>query len=731
VSERTAFMLSAFMRWLDLPPKRQPKFLRELGVFFIAVVLILFIDFNSFSPEVIEGHEAPKTIVAPRAISFVDERKTAELRRLEEERVEPVITHIDNAEAEMISRFSRFMGELSRFTQDWRDRDPMELREEIIASYFHSDKLFDEEGLRTSVGLSSAEIDRLNVTGRQMLMNFNQTVISARTLDSIRNEVKKNTDSMPGQPGFKKLLTDIVRNTLMVNSIEDEKATRARREAASRSVTPVKRSFQKGQKIVDRGVIVTADDVYVLKTLEKQLQKNRALAFLGNLLLAGLLLTICLAHLRLTRHQILKESELFRLTAGLWIATLLLAKVVIAVASAYDQMELCLLLSPLPAIGLLMVLLLDFQLAVFHQLLLGILLYVLAEANARIAIVSLLGGAIGILSLHASKEGNLRGMIGWAGLKAGMANSVALIGLLMLDAENMTLSNWRSILMTVSCGFGNGVVAGIAANGVLPYVESFFALATGSRLLELADLSQPLMKRLAEEASGTYQHSIMVANLSEAAANEINADGLLAKIGAYFHDIGKLKRPLYFVENQTTTNQHDQLTPYMSSLILVGHIRDGADLAREYALPERVISLISQHHGTTLISYFYEQAKTDTDGQPVSEERFRYPGPKPQTKEAAIIMLADAVEAASRTLPQHTHSRIEGLVKKIVENKLNDENQLDESDLTLKDIERIEQTFIRVLTSMYHGRIDYPGKLSNQPKGGPDGNTHQQSPKED
>lgn len=730
MSERQP-ILAKFMHWLDIPIKRQQPFLREFGIFFAAVVIILFIDFNSFSPEVIEGHEAPKTIVAPRAISFVDERKTAELRRLEEERVAPVVTLNEEAVSEITTRFEEFMPNLGRFTQDWRERNPDELPQDTIASYFHSGKLLDDEGLRASLTLTSNEIDRLNEVGRKILPTFTQAVMTSHTIDSVRADVRNVVDRWSGKPRFKEILTEIIRNSLVVNSIEDEAATREKREKAGKSVTPVKRNFQKGQKIIDRGVIVSADDVYVIRTIEKQLQKNRTLAFFGNTILSGLLLMICLAHLRLTRHQILKESELFRLMAGLWIATLLFSKIVIAIGSAYDQIEICLLLSPLPAIGLLMVLLLDFQMALFHQLLLGILLFVLAEADARIAIVSLLGGVLGTLVLHSSKEGNLRGMIGWAGLKAGFANAVALVGLLMLDAENVTASNIRTILITISCGFGNGVVSGIAVNGVLPYVESFFALATGSRLLELADLSQPLMKRLAEEAPGTYQHSMMVANLSEAAANEINADGLLAKIGAYFHDIGKLKRPLYFVENQTTTNQHDQLTPYMSSLILVGHVRDGADLAREYALPERVVSLITQHHGTTLISYFYEQAKTDTEGQAVSEERFRYPGPKPQTKESAIIMLADAVEAASRTLPQHTHSRIEGLVKKIVENKLNDENQLDESDLTLKDIERIEQTFIRVLTSMYHGRIDYPGKLSNQPKGGSDGNPSQQPAKEE
>jgi putative nucleotidyltransferase with HDIG domain len=300
-----------------------------------------------------------------------------------------------------------------------------------------------------------------------------------------------------------------------------------------------------------------------------------------------------------------------------------------------------------------------------------------------------------------------------------------MLAFILLDTESFSAMNVQEILMVAGFGLMNGVFSGILANGVLPYMESMFSLATSSRLLELADLSQPLLKRLAEEAPGTYQHSVAVATLAEAAANGINADPLLTKIAAYFHDIGKLKRPMYFSENQSDENRHDQVTPYMSSLILIGHIRDSLDLGREYGLPERVLSIMSQHHGTTLISYFFEEAKKNKDGEEVNEERFRYPGPKPQTKEAAIVMLADSVEAAARTLPQHTHSKIEGLVQKIIEHKLNDENQLDESDLTLKDIEKIEQIFVRTISSMYHGRIDYPGKLSNQPKGATDGSSDQ------
>jgi len=289
------------------------------------------------------------------------------------------------------------------------------------------------------------------------------------------------------------------------------------------------------------------------------------------------------------------------------------------------------------------------------------------------------------------------------------------------------------MLMAAAFGIGNGIFTGILVNGTLPYLENAFALASGSRLLELTDLSQPLLRRMAEEAPGTYQHSIAVATLSEAAAAEINADALLAKIGGYFHDIGKLKRPMYFAENQKKgENQHDHLTPYMSSLILVGHIRDGIDLGREYGLPESVVNFIGQHHGTSLISYFYDQAKNSTTDGQVSQDRFRYGGPKPQTKETAIVMLADSVEASARTLPQHTHNRVEALVKKIVRGKMEDDQQLDQSELTLKDIETIEQTFVKVILSMYHGRIEYPGKYANQPveKGDTDGGSHQQPPKE-
>lgn len=735
MSEGSRLVLSSFLEWLEIPQKRQRAFLGQLGIILVGVVLILFLDPSSFSPEVVEGMVCPKTIRSPKNLSFVDERKTEELRRVEEEKVESVIKRIENAELDMMTRFNHFISLLDPFYRDCHLRSSVDFTEPLIASYFPSDRLLENDGIRDVAGLSNSEFERLKTESRQILQNLGQNIITSRNLENARGQIRKHVLDLPGGGTFRRLMTEIVRNGLSVNAIEDEKATRQRRELAARAVTPVKRSFQKGQKIIDEGVIVTADDVYVLRTIESQIHKNRVLSLMGNSILAAILIFTSVIHLRITRHTILKDPDLFRLMGTLWMVALLLGKIVYSFGNAYEQHGLAILLTPLPAIGLLMATLLDFQVAIFHQMLLGVLLFVVAESNAKFAIVSMLGGLAGILAWQtAAKDGSVRSQIGWSGMRIGIVNAFSMLALLMLDAEAFSLMNVSSIFILMAFGFTNGLIAGVVANGMLPYLESMFALATGSRLLELTDLSQPLLKRLAEEAPGTYQHSIMTSTLAEAAALEIHADALLTKIGAYFHDIGKMKRPLYFVENQSDKNQHDQLTPYMSSLILVGHIRDGVDIAREFGLPDRVAAFIREHHGTTLISYFYEKAKVKTEGgegQEVNEERFRYPGPKPQTKETAIVMLADSVEAAARTLSGRTHGQIEGLVHKIIENKMNDENQLDESDLTLKDIEKIEQSFVRVLTSMYHARIDYPGKMSNQSKGGTDGSTHQQPAKED
>ncbi len=272
------------------------------------------------------------------------------------------------------------------------------------------------------------------------------------------------------------------------------------------------------------------------------------------------------------------------------------------------------------------------------------------------------------------------------------------------------------LLREASWASASILVSATAMTGLLPLVEKAFGVQTDLSLLELGDASHPLLRRLAQRAPGTYNHSINVASIAEAAADSIGANGLLVRVGAYFHDIGKMFKPEYFIENQSQgINQHDSLQPAMSTLVIIAHVKDGADLARSHHLPQPIIDFILQHHGTTLVEYFYREAarrsEEDPNGESVSDKDFRYPGPKPQTLEAAVLMLADTVESASRTLVDPTPARINGLVNAISQKKMAD-GQFDHCGLTFQQLDRIRQSLVKSLTAIYHARVKYPGQQS-------------------
>jgi putative nucleotidyltransferase with HDIG domain len=255
------------------------------------------------------------------------------------------------------------------------------------------------------------------------------------------------------------------------------------------------------------------------------------------------------------------------------------------------------------------------------------------------------------------------------------------------------------------------MVAGFIVLGILPFIERTFRITTSMTLLELADVSQPLLRRLALEAAGTYNHSLQVATLAEAAAESIGANSLLCRVGSYYHDIGKIHKPDYFVENQLgRESRHLNLSPSLSLRIILAHVKDGVELAKECNLPTSIFPIIQQHHGTTLVEYFYHQAMTQTEpdaGPRLSETEFRYPGPKPRSREAAIVMVCDCVESAARTMSEPTASRIESLVHDLTLKRLHD-GQFDDADLTLRELALIEQALCKAMVGIYHGRIAYP-----------------------
>lgn len=291
------------------------------------------------------------------------------------------------------------------------------------------------------------------------------------------------------------------------------------------------------------------------------------------------------------------------------------------------------------------------------------------------------------------------------GLFLGIINMAAIVCLNLITGNIFNDLLWRLLM-----GFIGGIFTGILVAGITPLFESVFGFITDIKLLELANLNQPLFQKMIIEAPGTYHHSIIVSSLTEAAAEAIGANSLLVKVSSYYHDIGKLKKPQYFIENQhNSENKHDKLSPKMSSLIIISHVKDGCELAAGAKLGRLIINLIRQHHGTSIVSYFYDKAKKDKDEsiRSLSESDFRYPGPKPQTKEAGLIMLGDVIEASSRTLSNPTPARIRSLVRERIEGIYMD-GQLDECELTLSNLNTIAETFTKILTGIFHHRVDYP-----------------------
>jgi putative nucleotidyltransferase with HDIG domain len=295
------------------------------------------------------------------------------------------------------------------------------------------------------------------------------------------------------------------------------------------------------------------------------------------------------------------------------------------------------------------------------------------------------------------------------GIYAGLVAFLTTLGVGRLNEQPLAMP-----LLSDAARFGLwGVVAGFLMTGLLTSIESLFGILTDLRLLELGDPSRPLLQELVQRAPGTYNHSINVASIAEAATERIGGRGLLVRVGAYYHDIGKMLKPHYFVENQgQEANRHEALVPAMSTLIIIAHVKDGADLARQHNLPEPIVDFIQQHHGTTLVEYFYRRAcERDKDRDPeapnVSETSFRYPGPKPQTKEAAVLMLADAVESACRSLVEPTPPRIENVVEDIAMKRLLD-GQFDDCELTLRELRTIQDSLVKSLIAVYHGRVKYP-----------------------
>jgi len=429
----------------------------------------------------------------------------------------------------------------------------------------------------------------------------------------------------------------------------------------------------------------------------------------GISLISALLLIILYKDLMRYKPSIYKDYRLMLLIGTLLLSNLIIGNVFYYILKGFTEWlgnidpQLSIYAIPLSMGCMLTALLVDIHTAIVFSVITSLLAGVWLE-NPLYSIFTFAAGLTGAFGVIRCKK---RSAIWRAGLFVSLVSVLTSITITLLSRKFLTIET------PIGAGFAflNGIIVATLVSAFLPLLEYFFKLTTDISLLELLDLNQPVMRNLLVMAPGTYHHSIIVGNLVESAAEAVGVNPLLARVSAYYHDIGKVKMPEYFIENQTgTVSKHEKLAPHMSSLILISHVKEGIELAREHNLPESVINILQQHHGTSLITYFYQKAKEqhgDTE-ESVSEEAYRYPGPKPKTRVAALVLMADAVEAASRVLVAPTHARVSALVERVINHFFID-GQLNDCELTLKDLQEIKKHFIYTLNSMFHRRVDYPG----------------------
>jgi putative nucleotidyltransferase with HDIG domain len=516
------------------------------------------------------------------------------------------------------------------------------------------------------------------------------------------------TSSFP--PGVQQSVTEIARKLLQPNLTFNKKETEERKKKAVDAIKPVFFQVKRGEMIIREGERVREEHIPRLKAFAAGKRRgNPVSAAVGTAIFVAFVVLFGFLYLRQFKSTVPWNSRALLLLALLLVGNILGVRVFMVVAHALVESfpivepGIILYALPLTAGGILVAIFFDFQVGILFALMTSLLIGTLLRDNLSVAVLALLGNLVAAFRVHQYRQ---RSSILLTGLLIGLANVVVLMAFGLMSSN---LFSWQRVYEAF-CGLLGGVTAAVAVSAVLPLLESLFKLTTDIKLLELASLNHPLLRQLTMHAPGTYHHSMLVGTLAEAAAESIGANALLARVGSYYHDIGKMLTPEYFVENQAgRANKHDRLSPSMSALIIMAHVKDGIKLAKEYKLPQRIIDMIPQHHGTNLITYFYNKAKEleDPSVQQVHEGDYRYPGPKPQTREAAIVMLADKAEAASRALTEPTPQRIAGLVQRTVSNIFMD-GQLDECDLTLRDLQKISDAFVRTLLAIHHHRVEYP-----------------------
>ncbi|MFO7984052.1 MAG: HDIG domain-containing protein [Desulfuromonadales bacterium] len=711
---------------------------RSVLIFVLAAIIAVIIvpKGGSIPDYYVPGDIVSRDIKAPRDLNVPDMELTEKRRKEAEAGVRPVYDYDPAAGQEAAGRlgevFSVFRavesqdvpaGELTKIAESTLGTELSEKQVSVLKRLAGQEAMHHEifRSVRQALSrkivanrkLFQADLDKgvvirnLQTQSETKTEDLSDVIGIGQGQDVLRDRVLQIDDLDEAEA---RLLVESLGGLLRPNLTFNKNATEDRTVFAREEVAPVFYQIKKGEMIAREGERVTPGQIKKLQAMRQIGSDASTLrTTLGLLLCTGLL--IFTAHryaMRNVRKYRPDNRDLLFLSMTL-IGFFILIKLAIFVSAALEgalpAIESTTYFYAFPfAIGAMLVrIVLNSEVALVFCMISALLVGFLFGNSLSIAIYALLGSLAGAHWVGQCKE---RTTLLRAGLWISLTNLALIVGLQLLLGRPFDMQ----LLYKAGFGVSNGFFCAVIVTGMIPIVEGLFKYTTDIKLLELANMNSPVLRELMIRAPGTYHHSVIVGNLVEAAAEEINANPLMARVAAYYHDIGKIRKPLYFIENVGGhENRHDKLAPSMSALVLTAHVKDGIEMAREAKLGRELIEIIRQHHGTALIKFFYDKAKSkSTPGvQHIDERDYRYPGPKPQTREAALIMLADAVEAASRTLTDPTPARIQGMVQKIINNIFID-GQLDECELTLKDMHSIAKSFNRILAGIFHHRVDYP-----------------------
>lgn len=664
---------------------------KRIFLFTITAILIYFILMIVVTPKrykLNEGDIATVDIKAPRDI--IDEEATNLKEQEVAAKVEKKFTLKNEIKIEASDNVKGFFDKLINLKSNNIDEKSKIAELKKIDTINLSDSEY-KELLDLSVD-KDTELQWIALTAIDKAYE-NQIEEDSKAIADAKSIVDEYLSRQGLESNIEVILREICESQVKANYFFDQSKTDEAIKEALKGVSKV--MIKKNQIIVKEGEPITQKQINILTELGligEDISKDYIYTYIILFFYVLFVLILQYIYMKNENNKILNNTKLVFLILLLNLLSLIIARVFTLVS---------VFLIPIACTPILMTVFLGSKISIvinsFNLLFIGIII----GFDPQIILVAIVANIISSLTL---KKVNQRNDILYS--TAYLAVSSAII---VLSSGILLSNNIKRILIDVALATGGAFISGILAMGLLPFLESSFNLVTNMKLLELSNPNNLLLKRLLMEAPGTYHHSIMVANLAEVAAEEVGANPMLVRVGAYYHDIGKIKRPFFFGENQLGgVNPHDKISPALSTTIIISHVKDGLELAKEYDVPTIVTDMIAQHHGTTLVKYFYYTLKNNSENPDlIKEDDFRYPGPKPQTKEAAIIMMADSVEAAVRSIQEPTLDKIEAMVNNIIKDKLNS-NQLNECDLTFKDLEVIKACFLKVLKGIYHHRIEYP-----------------------